>query len=339
LTLSLVGYIGFDGRFIGGIKELPLIGNEAFILTDQKIHCIHNLKKDNSSLYISIAKTDIEEVPVDLPIDGIFNSHIAIFGNTGSGKSNTLASLYQGLFNVSNNNDAFQQNCKFLFLDFNGEYTKTDCITQNKKIYNLQTQNDTGNKIPVSSDELFDDETLSVLVEATDKTQKPFLKRALRFYKNAKTKSDFASYLKTIVQYKIIDILRMTNKEVAFKLLDYAEEVLDKFIIDEEARNLRIGIDFNNTNKEFTYNGTYLNTNPLSIKETNFYKAANSIDDAKISSIPELSQFYIFLHLQLIEDLFRYKVQNDHIYPVINRFKSKQTSIERTVMPPIKSSI
>src|SRR5688572_9916750 len=28
LTISLVGYIGFDGRFVGGIKELPLVGNE-----------------------------------------------------------------------------------------------------------------------------------------------------------------------------------------------------------------------------------------------------------------------------------------------------------------------
>lgn len=36
LTISLSGYIDLEGRFIGGIKELPLIGNEAFILTETK---------------------------------------------------------------------------------------------------------------------------------------------------------------------------------------------------------------------------------------------------------------------------------------------------------------
>ena len=49
LTVTLSGYIGTDGRFIGGIKELPLIGNEVFILTEAKIHTIHNLLRKDSS--------------------------------------------------------------------------------------------------------------------------------------------------------------------------------------------------------------------------------------------------------------------------------------------------
>jgi uncharacterized protein len=40
LTVSLLGYIGYDGKFAGGIKELPLIGNEAYILTEEKVHKI-----------------------------------------------------------------------------------------------------------------------------------------------------------------------------------------------------------------------------------------------------------------------------------------------------------
>ena len=43
LSVSLTGYIDEDGIFIGGTKELPLIGNEAFILTPEKIHKIHNI--------------------------------------------------------------------------------------------------------------------------------------------------------------------------------------------------------------------------------------------------------------------------------------------------------
>jgi hypothetical protein len=159
LTLSLVGYIGFDGRFVGGIKELPLMGNEAFVLTDEKIHSIHNLRKSNHSLHITIAKTDAEEIEVDLPVDGIFNSHIAVFGNTGSGKSNTVASLYQGLFDACGQDDRFLENCTFLIFDFNGEYTKDSCITQRKLTYSLRTWDETGDKLPTTFDELFEVET------------------------------------------------------------------------------------------------------------------------------------------------------------------------------------
>jgi len=165
LTMSLVGYIGIDGRFRGGIKELPLIGNEAFILTEAKIHRIHNLTSKGD--HINIAKTDVEEVDVDLPVDGLFNSHIAVFGNTGSGKSNTVAALYQALFETCGENEGFVNNCQFLVFDFNGEYTKPECITTNKRTYSLRTLDDAGDKLPTTFDELFDVETFSVLVEAT----------------------------------------------------------------------------------------------------------------------------------------------------------------------------
>lgn len=333
LRLSLVGYISLGGKFIGGIKELPLIGNEAFVLTEQKIHSIHNLRKGNSSLYITIAKTDIEEVSVDLPVDGIFNSHIAIFGNTGSGKSNTLAALYQALFQTCGNQESFQKNSKFIILDFNGEYIKPECITEEKKIYNLKTADNTGDKIPMAFHELFDDETLSVLMEATDKTQKPFLKRALRFYKLAKSKTDYPSYLKAIVQRKIRDVLNMATKDTAFKLLDYIEEILEIFIDDETAIDeLRAGIEYHSKSNGFFVSGTdiFFNSTPAQYQETNLCRAAENITFEKLNTLSELSQFIIFLHLQLIEDLYKYKVQNDHIYPVVNRVKAKQASIENT---------
>jgi len=97
LTANVCGSIS-NNRFVGGIKELPLLGNEAFILTDVQIHIIHNLLRSEDDLSICIAKTDVENIPIDFPVNGIFNSHIAIFGNTGSGKSNTLAALYRHLY-------------------------------------------------------------------------------------------------------------------------------------------------------------------------------------------------------------------------------------------------
>ena len=43
LIVSLVGYIDNSGQYIGGTKELPLVGNEVFLLTRNsrttKLHC------------------------------------------------------------------------------------------------------------------------------------------------------------------------------------------------------------------------------------------------------------------------------------------------------------
>ena len=46
LTVALSGYIDEKGRFTGGTKELPLIGNEAYIVTLEKIERVHNLAVD-----------------------------------------------------------------------------------------------------------------------------------------------------------------------------------------------------------------------------------------------------------------------------------------------------
>ena len=38
LSVTLVGFLNHEGTFFGGTKELPLVGNEAFLLTKEKIH-------------------------------------------------------------------------------------------------------------------------------------------------------------------------------------------------------------------------------------------------------------------------------------------------------------
>lgn len=62
-----------------------------------------------------------EDIPISLPWQKLFNTHIGIFGNTGSGKSNTLAKLYTVLFDQKL--EAIGDKSKFVILDFNGEYT------------------------------------------------------------------------------------------------------------------------------------------------------------------------------------------------------------------------
>ena len=69
------------------------------------------------------------------------NSHIAIFGNTGSGKSNTLAMIYQEFIAKmrARNADAFEANCRIILFDFNNEYVGDNCLTPHKTVLELST--------------------------------------------------------------------------------------------------------------------------------------------------------------------------------------------------------
>jgi len=330
LTVSLAGYIDETGSFTGGAKELPLIGNEAYIVSQEKIHVIHNLVRDDSP-YINIATSYGEGFDIQLPIDGLFNSHIAIFGNTGSGKSNTLAYLYQELLKTlrERNLDAFTENSRFVLFDFNGEYTSNSCISTHKTVYALSTRSEDADKLPLSEDGLLDIEILSLLSQATEKTQKPFLGRALKFLNHVRQADDPDTYLKHILHNRVRDALRMSDKVRAFLLLDYFREILPQ-AEDNNGNPVDISadLDWHNTSSEFKLRGqpgVFLAQQPDRIDDTILYQ---HVDNFEIANTP-LSNLICFLYLQLISDVLSNRAQNEHVVHVINRLKSKRGDIDK----------
>lgn len=330
LTVSLSGYIDESGTFVGGTRELPLIGNEAYIVTREKMSVVHNLVR-SGSLSINIGTVYGEDFDVRLPIDGLFNSHIAIFGNTGSGKSNTLAFLYQELVRTlaARNPVAFEQNARFLLLDFNGEYKDAGCITGAKLVYNLSTQGDTGDRLPMEGDALLDIEVLSILADATEKTQKPFVKRMLRFFRyvHGGEINDPEGYLKSVLRNRVVETLAMSDKIRAFLLIDYFREILPDEGANGEAVDLDGDLEWHNQAQEFRIKGTnvYLAQNPNSVPQTNLHnQIANFV-------LPDslVSRLILFLYIQLMGDVIANRAQNEHIAPVINRLKAKRHDIDR----------
>jgi hypothetical protein len=332
LSVSLSGYLTRGGHFIGGTKELPLIGNEAFILTKEKLHQIHNLLKHKDDLAITIATSDADGFDVNFPIDGLFNSHIAVFGNTGSGKSNTLASLYQELCSVltSHNAEAFRENSRFLLLDFNGEYAEPSCITDHKKIYNLSTRSRNGDKIPLDQDSLLNLEILATLSDATEKTQKPFLKRTLRLIEDVKRTNNPLDHYRDIIRGHVTRALQVSDKQLASQIMDYLREIVPQ-CRNQQGNFVDIAYDIEWHN---TYNYYYvrsigtnqpLDQNPNLILNTIVYtNIANITFNANI-----LSYVIDFLYVQLINDLLTNRAQNEHISPAINKLKSKREDIEK----------
>jgi len=332
LTISLVGFIDKDGVFFGGTRELPLIGNEAFLVTGKRIHQIHNLVRDNGAS-VSFARTEAEDYRIEFPVDGLFNSHIAIFGNTGSGKSNTLAAMFGSFVRTMEirNENEFRTRCKFLLFDFNGEYAHEKCITPNKKVYNLSTKQGGGDRIPVSQESLLDNEIIAILADATEKTQKPFLKRAVSTYKYVfrEGAQDSEEHFRNLLRQRVTQILQMSDKIRADLLFDYLRDILPAVNAAGEIEDLSEDLDWHNYSAEFKWrtNGAFLKTNPQNIPQTIVYnRIAQFAFDKDL-----LSRLIVFMYLQLISDVLTNRAQNEHIAPAINKLKSKRSDIEKVL--------
>ena len=146
-SLSLLGF--FKGSaFIRGIKEMPLIDNECFLLRADEFTQVHNFLTPGDQP-ITLGTLALERgYQIDVGINSLFASHIGIFGNTGSGKSYTLARLYKELFDRYKDNPNFVAKASFFLIDFNGEYVNDEdnVITEKKykTIYKLSTRNQNG---------------------------------------------------------------------------------------------------------------------------------------------------------------------------------------------------
>ncbi|HAU2384295.1 TPA: DUF87 domain-containing protein, partial [Legionella pneumophila] len=192
-----IGYFKKD-IFTEGIKFLPMIKDPVFLISEEEISKIYHNDMANHDLVIG--KMLKENIPVYLQWEKLFNTHIGIFGNTGSGKSNTLAKLYTTLFNSKLNE--IKNKSQFILIDFNGEYTNDQLVQEkDKTVYHLNTRG-TGrekNKFPISPENLLDSEVLGLLFKATSNTQKPFLDRLVNSWKkyyDEDTNSNLLAYIK-----------------------------------------------------------------------------------------------------------------------------------------------
>ena len=185
ITLKTKGVIE-EGKFQVTSQFVPMIGNEITLTTKLELDIIYGVENDEAAIYIG--KSILEGQPIKIPINKLFASHIGVFGNTGSGKSNTLHKLYLQLFRTKYNQSIINAS-QFYVIDFNGEYTGEEMFgvdASDKMIYEIATNKDNGVKLPVKKEYLFNADILSILFDARSATQVPFLRRAINLWNEKK---------------------------------------------------------------------------------------------------------------------------------------------------------
>lgn len=217
------------GNFQVTSRYVPMVGNKVSWISQDDYAAMYALGENVPSL--RIGEDLLGDQEVNIPIDRIFASHIGVFGNTGSGKSNTLHRLYLNLFRSEYGEYALE-NSKFIVIDFNGEYSHDDSFgiqSGKKSVFKLSTKSDSSKRIPLSEDYLFDTEILSMLFDARPATQIPFISSTLNHY--SEKKRDWNRYARFIIgTYKTLLTTRPTARSEAYsEWVDLYKEFVEKY--------------------------------------------------------------------------------------------------------------
>lgn len=323
LNVTLVGFIE-NGAFKQGLKELPLIENDCYLLTQDEFECIHSFAKiEDDKIKIGTLLNE-SSVEIKLGVDKLFASHIGIFGNTGSGKSYSLAKIYHELLSKYKDNKRFQENAKFVLIDFNGEYANPKNGKDDFKNIIVEEKYKDEYCLPdrkycISKKSIEDVEILSILLDATEKTQKPFLDSVINYNIYKKDNFIFNEFVKQEILQIIIS---KKDKELGVKVFyDLFKDINDCFFdnkIYDEIRNL-IGskLDFNTQTGSYFQKGTtdYTQAN----LDTNFIQPLNTLIDSIKFKQDVIFHIKLKIILKYYKDLVSGYINSEHIGPLKGR--------------------
>lgn len=228
IVLKPIGTISRANKFSLGVGIFPsLYADVEIVLTDDLDLILEGVKEDDAdecihkSFSIGVSKSMLN-YQINLNIDSFFNIHTAILGNSGSGKSNTVAHILHEIYRKDKN---YAIGAKTILFDSNGEYKKAFTsagLTKeiDVKFYKptmIEEDLDEGQEsfhMPYYLMNL--DEWLGFLM-ASELTQKPFWDKVLqttyKFYKIVNENDDdtaFVNYFK----WKILNILALVNSQI-----------------------------------------------------------------------------------------------------------------------------
>lgn len=161
--------------FKRGVQIFPSIGEPVLIPTDKQLRAI---VESGAKRRIKIGTSPLAanaEVSVDP--DRLFGRHLAVLGNTGSGKSCTVAGLIQWSLEAAKQTNE-KPNARFIILDPNGEYSKV--FNDKGRVFAVNS-NKSSLQVPLW---FWNSSEWSSFTQAKAGAQAPLLKKALRAMRN-----------------------------------------------------------------------------------------------------------------------------------------------------------
>lgn len=211
MSLNPLGCLVYEGseaggkeiyRFRRGVESYPTVGDAVLLPTQTQLRAIVESGDNRRVLIGSSPLAANAKVMVDP--DRLFGRHLAVLGNTGSGKSCSVAGLIRWSMDEARKARAGEDpNARFIVLDPNGEYANTFRDMSKVRVYAVEPC-EGGEQLQVPL-WFWNSAEWSAFTQASAKAQRPTLVQALRSVRDgvltaAVTPShEMRRYLRTLV--------------------------------------------------------------------------------------------------------------------------------------------
>lgn len=212
MSLNPLGVLAYEGKdahgkdvycFRRGVESYPSVGDAVLLPTQSQLRAIVESGDNRHVLIGNSPLAANAEVKVDP--DRLFGRHLAVLGNTGSGKSCSVAGLIRWSLEAAQKKRGENEkpNARFIVLDPNGEYVNTFAELGNVRVYTVEPSESVQQlQVPLW---FWNSAEWSAFTQASAKTQRPTLVQSLRsirdgVFENNKTPShEMRRYLRTLV--------------------------------------------------------------------------------------------------------------------------------------------
>lgn len=320
LKCNLIGYF-HQSKFIQGSNgEYPSVFDDVYTLIDSEISKIYLSGNLNDTISFGSYLFQ-QNIRFNVDVNKFFASHCLIVGNTGSGKSNTLNTIFSTLF------DKYDvKNSNFLIIDTNGEYSNAFTSSKTIRYLGAKVDSDDQIRIPIN---LLNCEDWKLLLEATEKTQYPIIKSVWRsIEKNIfELGKDIGRYIVNEIIKTLITIFS-SNANPSIKMaacINLKSEfayLSDTFY--QQIEDLFRFLD------EYTINGTRI------VSDNNFVDSTSDLID-KIKNYKcnvkkncfTVEDFGVLLNACHLMRIYKYNMSENNTSPLIGRFHTHKSDFEK----------
>lgn len=219
VTIHFLGEI-INDKFIAGLIMKPSLNSKIRLITSDELKYLVGSDTENN-LFLGYSPL-YDNCPIYTDINDLFSNHMAIFGNTGSGKSYGVARLLQNLFEKTKI-VPFKSN--FFIFDAYGEYhnafSSIDKYNPNYhfKYYTTNLSDTDGSilRIPLW---LLGIDDMALLLQADSHSQIPIIERMLKLVSIFSESSEQAENHKNHLIAKAIMTILYTNQTSTAKRND-----------------------------------------------------------------------------------------------------------------------
>ena len=334
---KIKGKIFNDGSYKLGIYDSPMVFDSVYLAEKEDVEKIYIAKNSYNRFIIGNVVLN-DNMPFTIDINRFFASHIAILGNTGSGKSNTLASLYENMFySVSKSKkkyiDLINNKSRFLIIDTNGEYSNSFVEEKYKRNIKINMRKkDSDFKIPLMCT---DSDDWGVMLNATEKTQQPLLDKTFSDLKRIINLDDMIICVENKVKLLSKNIFNSTktgnqkyNSLITLrkKVTEYFDKITNKNIINYESLNdffdlsIKYGsVCFHNSTESPTPEQIDEHINKLELKNEN-------VDGTELFNVG-IEELDFFLNINYLYNINTYEINENFIGPLLSRFNSMKSNL------------